>query len=147
VQEAARVSFGLGDSSHDSFSTQENYRKSVPPYGVPRFSVSPYDGLTITATWAQAAGRTENLKQFGIGVHMAANAISCIPLESVFKTEMIGSSRAFRSVCNLVQMVARTDSAVLIHGETGTGKELVAKAIHEQSIRRRGPYVRVNCAA
>jgi len=60
---------------------------------------------------------------------------------------MIGSSRVFRSVWNLLQMVARTDSAVLIHGETGTGKELVAKAIHEESLRRRGPYVRVNCAA
>jgi formate hydrogenlyase transcriptional activator len=63
------------------------------------------------------------------------------------KGEMIGSSRAFRCVWNLVQMVARTDSTVLIHGETGTGKELVAKAIHEESSRKRGPYVRVNCAA
>jgi formate hydrogenlyase transcriptional activator len=78
---------------------------------------------------------------------MAASAITCIPLESASKGEMIGSSRAFRCVWNLVQMVARTDSAVLIHGETGTGKELVAKAIHEESLRRRGPYVRVNCAA
>ena len=78
---------------------------------------------------------------------MAATAITCIPLESTFKGEMIGSSRVFRSVWNLLQMVARTDSAVLIHGETGTGKELVAKAIHEESLRRRGPYVRVNCAA
>jgi formate hydrogenlyase transcriptional activator len=78
---------------------------------------------------------------------MAATAITCIPLESTSKGEMIGSSRAFRCVRNLVQMVARTDSAVLIHGETGTGKELVAKAIHEESLRRRGPYVRVNCAA
>jgi formate hydrogenlyase transcriptional activator len=78
---------------------------------------------------------------------MAATAITCIPLESTSKGEMIGSSRAFRCVWNLVQMVARTDSAVLIHGETGTGKELVARAIHEESLRRRGPYVRVNCAA
>ena len=78
---------------------------------------------------------------------MAATAITCIPLESTSRGEMIGSSRAFRCVWNLVQMVARTASAVLIHGETGTGKELVAKAIHEESLRRRGPYVRVNCAA
>src|ERR1700739_4604143 len=78
---------------------------------------------------------------------MAANAITCVPLKSTSKSAMIGSSRAFRHVCNLVQMVAGTDSAVLIHGETGTGKELVAKAIHEQSLRGHGPYIRVNCAA
>ena len=60
---------------------------------------------------------------------------------------MIGSSQELLNVWQSVQMVAQTDSAVLIRGETGTGKELLANAIHEESLRSRGPFVRVNCAA
>jgi formate hydrogenlyase transcriptional activator len=79
---------------------------------------------------------------------LAANAISIIPLDpSGARSELIGSSTGLRNVWNSLQMVARTDSTVLLHGETGTGKELVAKAIHQESLRRRGPYVKVNCAA
>jgi transcriptional regulator with GAF, ATPase, and Fis domain len=60
---------------------------------------------------------------------MVANAISIIPLDSsVARSAMIGSQQGLRSVWHAVHMVARTDSAVLIHGETGTGKELVARA-------------------
>src|SRR5882762_7737849 len=76
---------------------------------------------------------------------MAANAINIIPVEP--PGEFIGSSRGLRNVLNSLHMVARTDSTVLIHGATGTGKELVAKAIHEESFRKRGPYVKLNCAA
>jgi formate hydrogenlyase transcriptional activator len=79
---------------------------------------------------------------------MAAPALITMPLDPCeSRNELIGSSRGLRHVWNSVEMVAPTDSAVLIHGETGTGKELVAKAIHEGSSRRRGPYVKVNCAA
>lgn len=60
---------------------------------------------------------------------------------------MIGASQELRDLWYLVQMVAPTDSAVLIQGETGTGKELLAKAIHEESSRERGPFVKVNCSA
>jgi formate hydrogenlyase transcriptional activator len=61
--------------------------------------------------------------------------------------QVIGKSAAFEYVLNLVRIVAATDSMTLIQGETGTGKELVAQAIHSQSSRSRGPFVAVNCAA
>ena len=60
---------------------------------------------------------------------------------------MVGQGAAFQSVLKAVQIVAPTDATVLILGETGTGKELVARAIHELSGRRRGSFVKVNCAA
>jgi formate hydrogenlyase transcriptional activator len=65
---------------------------------------------------------------------------------SVFE-EMIGSSAALRTVLVHVEKVAPTDSTVLITGETGTGKELVARAIHKRSSRARQAFVSVNCAA
>jgi len=60
---------------------------------------------------------------------------------------MAGESPALARVRERIAQVAPTDSTVLIQGETGTGKELVARAIHEQSARRERPLVKVNCAA
>jgi DNA-binding NtrC family response regulator len=59
----------------------------------------------------------------------------------------IGESPGIKRVFRMVERIARTDSSVLITGETGTGKELVAGAIHYNSHRSTGPFVRVNCAA
>jgi formate hydrogenlyase transcriptional activator len=61
--------------------------------------------------------------------------------------QIIGSSASLRKVLKRVETVAPTDSTVLIHGETGTGKELVARAIHDLSPRRAKPFVKLNCAA
>ena len=63
------------------------------------------------------------------------------------RDSMVGASPALRRVRDQVAQVAPTDSTVLIQGETGTGKELVARAIHEQSARRERPLVKLNCAA
>ena len=60
---------------------------------------------------------------------------------------IVGESEALQAVLQQIELVADTDATVLITGESGTGKELVARAIHEQSPRRKGPLVRVNCAA
>ena len=60
---------------------------------------------------------------------------------------IVGASVALDDVLAQVHTVAPTDSTVLIYGETGTGKELIARAIHEQSERKHGPFVKVNCGA
>jgi formate hydrogenlyase transcriptional activator len=61
--------------------------------------------------------------------------------------DLIGSSPKFRALLNLIDLVAPVDSAVLIQGETGTGKEVIARAIHEASPRRNQRFVALNCAA
>jgi formate hydrogenlyase transcriptional activator len=60
---------------------------------------------------------------------------------------IIGKSAALRRVLDMVRLVAPTGATVLINGETGTGKELIAEAIHKSSERANGPFVKVNCAA
>jgi len=60
---------------------------------------------------------------------------------------IVGESSALREVMRQVSLVAPTDATVLILGETGTGKELIARAIHRQSNRASRPFIRVNCAA
>ncbi len=62
-------------------------------------------------------------------------------------TGLIGSGAAMDSVYRLTRQVAQSDASVLLLGETGTGKELIAKAIHQLSRRAGGPFVRVNCGA
>lgn len=62
-------------------------------------------------------------------------------------SEMIGNSPALQAVRRLIERVAPTDKPVLIEGETGTGKELAARAVQRASLRANGPFVVINCAA
>jgi two-component system nitrogen regulation response regulator NtrX len=63
------------------------------------------------------------------------------------KFEIVGTSYAIRAVTEKIERVGKTPARVLITGENGTGKELVARAIHSQSTRAKAPFVEVNCAA
>ncbi|HYP08351.1 MAG TPA: sigma 54-interacting transcriptional regulator [Bryobacteraceae bacterium] len=67
------------------------------------------------------------------------------PVES--QEDVIGQTPAFAHILNQVRIIAKSDAVTLIQGETGTGKEVIAKTIHNQSSRRQGPFVKLNCAA
>lgn len=61
--------------------------------------------------------------------------------------EIIGASKQMQAIYETIELVAKTDSPVLIVGESGTGKELIANAVHHNSLRAQKPFVKVNCAA
>ena len=76
-----------------------------------------------------------------------ANAHVKLLAEAGYEDEMLGTSSALKKVRKLIGKVAPTEASVLIMGENGTGKELVAKAIHRQSRRSQKPYIKLNCGA
>ena len=76
-----------------------------------------------------------------------AESLRAVVGEAPGEMGIIGRSAAIRGVCNSIRQVAATDATVLILGETGTGKELVARAIHDAGARRGEALLRVNCAA
>jgi formate hydrogenlyase transcriptional activator len=115
------------------------------------FSQQDLDLLTQVAT--QVAIAVENALAFEEIAQLKNKlAEEKLYLEDEIRTELnfdeiIGDSTALKNILKQVETVAPTDSTVLIQGETGTGKELIARAIHNLSSRREGTFVKINCAA
>ena len=124
--------------------------------GALEFLTKPFDGEDLLNAIRQGIARHQearqqgrNLAQHGFDSNLGANAGL---LEEEIRSEadfegIIGRSPALRETLQLVETVAATDSTVLLLGETGTGKELIARAIHNLSLRRSHAFVKVNCAA
>lgn len=93
--------------------------------------------------------------QIGVILDKAAKFQKLVQVNEFLSTEnrnpigraMVGSSKPLQELQNLIECVARTDATVLVHGETGTGKELISHAIVDASPRRNKPFIKVNCAA
>ena len=101
----------------------------------------------------QVAIAIENARAFGeISEQKNKLALENLYLEDEIRSELkfgeiVGKSEALRRVLNHIETVAPTDSTVLIYGETGSGKELIARAVHNLSARKSGAFVKLNCAA
>jgi len=80
-------------------------------------------------------------------VHLRLRPTRELPAVGGAATGLIGNSPALREVLRKIALYAPSDAPVIVTGETGTGKELVARALHDRSPRRGGPYVAVNCSA
>jgi DNA-binding NtrC family response regulator len=105
--------------------------------GAVNFLTKPFDDEELLNAIQQSAVEYEEAI-----VHLESDT----PREYSFE-EIVGRSNALRNVLEQVAIVAPTDSTVLLHGETGTGKELVARALHSMSPRKDRNLVRLNCAA
>jgi formate hydrogenlyase transcriptional activator len=103
------------------------------------------DGAVVR--WFATATDIEERKQAEDRMRNETVALRETIVRSSMLEEIVGSSPALRRVLTQVEKVAATDSTVLILGETGTGKELIARAIHNRSTRTGRAFVSVNCAA
>src|SRR6266852_3085528 len=104
--------------------------------------------MGLTTTWAAAQLATSRNEYFEIEDEKPAKSVvDKSELRDSGLPTIIGNSPALQRVLGMVRVVAPTGATVLIQGETGTGKELIAEAIHKCSDRSNGPFVKVNCAA
>ena len=107
--------------------------------GASNYLLKPFTSSQLELAIAQIAQQRELRKQ-------NANLKTQLAEESEF-TSLMAVSPEMADVQKLIKQVAPTDATVLIEGESGTGKEVIARSIHEKSLRKDAPYIKVNCAA
>jgi formate hydrogenlyase transcriptional activator len=103
--------------------------------------------MAAPTSWANETMKTNQTAAFEFEDATLAEARPEDEVRRLRLPSIVGNSAALGRVLDMVRVVAPTNSTVLINGETGTGKELIAEAIHKCSDRSKGPFVKVNCAA
>src|SRR5580692_6669034 len=129
----------------------ENEQRALGKYGKYRWFLIQYNPLLDESgkviRWYATATDIDDRKRAEDRLRNETVALREEILRSSMFEEIVGSSEPLRKVLAQVSRVAPTDSTVLIQGETGTGKELIARAIHNRSKRSSRAFIRVNCAA
>ena len=139
IQQIAGIGLRAGDTSIGAlFILCDRHQRLLPRQTMAMRFVSAHLSLAIANVLAKES------YSYQLPAAARSNNIPALPGKH---SGMIGSSPAMLHITQLISQVAAFDSTILILGETGTGKELVAKAIHEHSTRRNRSMVKVNCAA
>jgi DNA-binding NtrC family response regulator len=107
---------------------------------------SLYEGSRITAA-VVPIGATIKLGRSFVRIQPQPRVLDIEPSQSRRFGELVAESLAMREVFAVLELAAQSEVTVLLEGETGTGKELAARAIHDESARRKGPFVAVDCGA
>jgi DNA-binding NtrC family response regulator len=115
--------------------------------GAIEFLTKPCHDEDLLNAIEQAISRSRQLKQVKNKLAEEEQSSEDARRSDISFSEIVGHSTALRRVLTAVETVAPTDATVLLAGETGTGKELIARAIHTRSRRRASPFVTLNCAA
>lgn len=106
--------------------------------GAADFMVKPWHNEKLIGTIEDAVKKKNNLKQ---------TSDSKIDKESIIGNELLGKSEVMQDIFYKIEKIAPTDANILILGENGTGKDLIAKAIHQKSLRTKQPFVKVDVGA
>ena len=155
-EDGARLSIGTSEDNAlvlvDTAVSRYHLELQRTPAGVEVVDLGSRNGTwlgTVRITRAVVpAGTTLRIGDTTITVEDAGSSVEPpLPTDIPRSTELVGESEAIREVARLIHRVARVDSSVLIQGETGTGKEVVARAIHEASPRRDHELVVVDCGS
>ena len=137
-------------SSAGKFSMMEGHSMSIPGFAsmpeLPSVSEPPQMPLRVPGDHSETMSGDVDRVTAEQNISRAYAREEDDGREQVFEG-IVGRSAALRHMLRQVEVVAPTDSGVLILGETGTGKELIARAIHNRSARRDRPFVKLNCAA
>jgi len=105
-----------------------------------------YEGSRIVEL-SVGPGATFKLGHTFVRIQPQTRPLELVPSQSRRLGELVAESLAMREVFAVLELAAASDATVLLEGETGTGKELAARALHEAGARRRGPFVAIDCGA
>ena len=153
--DGARIAIGTSEDNAlvltDAAVSRYHLELQRTPHGVEVTDLGSRNGTWLgTARITRAvvpAGTSLRIGDTTLVVEDAGSTVAPPPTDVPRSSELVGESDAIREVARLVHRVARVDSSVLVQGETGTGKEVVARAIHEASPRREHELVVVDCGS